>query len=81
MSLEPSEMMLTGRMEELGQETCPSVTLSTTNPKWTDTGVRDERPASNRLSHGTAYLVCHSVNTVSVRILNSLTCSRDVIRC
>jgi hypothetical protein len=29
-------------------ETCTSATLSTTNPTWTG-------PASNRLSHGTAY--------------------------
>jgi hypothetical protein len=37
---------------------CPSATLSTTNPTWTDPGsnpgVRGERPAINRLSHGTA---------------------------
>jgi hypothetical protein len=39
-------------------KTCPSVTLSTTNPTWTDPGsnpgLRGERPATNRLSHGTA---------------------------
>jgi hypothetical protein len=33
-------------------------TLSTTNPTWTDpnanTGLRDERPAINHLSHGKA---------------------------
>jgi hypothetical protein len=40
------------------EKTCPSATLSTTNPKWTDPGskpgLRGGRPASNRLSHGTA---------------------------
>jgi hypothetical protein len=38
--------------------TCPSATLSTTNPTWTDPGSnpghRSERPATNLLSHGTA---------------------------
>jgi hypothetical protein len=38
-------------------KTCPSATLSTTNPIWTDPGwnpcLRGERPATNRLSHGT----------------------------
>jgi hypothetical protein len=36
----------------------PSATLSTTNPTWIDPGsnpgLRGERPATNRLSHGTA---------------------------
>jgi hypothetical protein len=40
------------------RKTCPSATLSTTNPTWTDpgsnSGLRGERPATNRLSHGTA---------------------------
>jgi hypothetical protein len=43
---------------KLTGETYPSATLSTTNPKWIDhgsnPGVRGERPATNRLSHGTA---------------------------
>jgi hypothetical protein len=38
---------------------CSCVTLSTTNPTWTDprsdTGQRGGRPATNRLSHGTAH--------------------------
>jgi hypothetical protein len=38
-------------------KTCPSATLFTTNPIWTDPGsnpgLRGERPATNRLSHGT----------------------------
>jgi hypothetical protein len=40
------------------RKTCPSATLSTTNPTWTDLGsnpsLRSERPATNRLSLGTA---------------------------
>jgi hypothetical protein len=39
-------------------KTCPSATLSTTNPTWTDPGsnpgLRGGRLATNRLSHGTA---------------------------
>jgi hypothetical protein len=41
------------------RKTCPSATLSTKNPTWSDLGsnpgLRGERPATNRLSHGTAY--------------------------
>jgi hypothetical protein len=40
------------------RKTCPSAILSTTNPTWTDPGsnqgLRSGRPATNRLSHGTA---------------------------
>jgi hypothetical protein len=36
------------------RKTCPSATLSTTNPTWTDLGLCVDRPATNRLSHGTA---------------------------
>jgi hypothetical protein len=43
------------------KKTCPSATLSTTNPTWTDPGsnpgLRSERPETNRLSHGTAEVV------------------------
>jgi hypothetical protein len=39
-------------------KTRPSATLSSTNPTWTDPGsnpdLRGDRPATNRLSHGTA---------------------------
>jgi hypothetical protein len=34
----------------LGGGTCPSDTLSITIPTWTDPGLRDERPATNRIS-------------------------------
>jgi hypothetical protein len=49
-------MILAGKTEELGEK---PATLSTTNPTWIDPdanpGLRCKRPATNRLSHGTAY--------------------------
>jgi hypothetical protein len=49
---------LTGENRSTRGKTCPSATLSTTNPTWTDPGsnlvLRVERPATNRLSHDTA---------------------------
>jgi hypothetical protein len=54
-------MKVTGENRSTRGKTCPSATLSTTNPTWTDPGsnpgLRGGRPAANRLSHGTAYLV------------------------
>jgi hypothetical protein len=51
-------MKLTGKNPSTRGKTCPSAKLSTTNPTWTDPGsnpdLRGERPATNRLSHGTA---------------------------
>jgi hypothetical protein len=51
-------MQLTGENRGTQGKTCPSATLSTTNPTWTDPrlnpGLRGERPGTNRLSHGTA---------------------------
>ena len=48
-------MKLIGENQSTRGETCPSATLSTTNPTWTDPGIepgfRGERPATNRLSH------------------------------
>jgi hypothetical protein len=52
-------MKLTGENRSTWGKACPSATLSTTNPTWTDLGLnpglRGERLATNRLSHGTAY--------------------------
>jgi hypothetical protein len=49
-----------GKPKNSGEKTCPSATLSTTNPTWTgpgsNPGCRGGRPAANRLSHGTAEL-------------------------
>jgi hypothetical protein len=47
-------MKLTAENRSTRRKTCPSATLSTTNPTMTDPGLRGERPATNRLSHGTA---------------------------
>jgi hypothetical protein len=48
-------MKLTGKNRSSGRKTCPSATLSTTNPTWTkpgsNPGLRGERPATNRLSY------------------------------
>jgi hypothetical protein len=50
------EWYFAGETEVLG-ENLPSATLSTTNPTWIDPGanpgLRGERSATNRLSHGT----------------------------
>jgi hypothetical protein len=51
-------MKLTGENRSTRGKTCPSATLSTTNPTWIDPGsnpsLRGEKLAANRLSHGTA---------------------------
>jgi hypothetical protein len=53
-----------GETEVLG-ENLPSATLFTTNPTWIDPGanpgLRGERPATNRLSHGTAFCYLFSL--------------------
>jgi hypothetical protein len=59
MSLESDGGMIsTGENRRTWRKTCPSATLSTTNPTWIDLGaipgVRGEGPATNDLSHGTA---------------------------
>jgi hypothetical protein len=57
---------------------CPSATLSTTNPIWTDPesnpGLRGGGPAANRLSHGTAVtaLVCDDDRDYGSIVQNSL---------
>jgi hypothetical protein len=58
MSLESDGgMILTGENRRTRRKTCPSATLSATNPTWIDPGVnpglRGERPATNDLNHGT----------------------------
>jgi hypothetical protein len=51
-------MKLTGENQSTRIKTCPSATLSTTNPTWTNSGsnpgLRSEMSATMRLSHGTA---------------------------
>jgi hypothetical protein len=57
-------MKLTGENRSTRRKTCPSATLSTTNPTWIDPGsnpgLSGERPATNRLSHGTVKLFLYS---------------------
>jgi hypothetical protein len=48
---------------QYSEKTCPSSTLSTTNPTWLDPGLNPGRfggkPATNRFSYGAAFLVCY----------------------
>jgi hypothetical protein len=50
----PGGMILTGETRKTRRKTCPSATLSTTNPTWTEPGenpgLRCGWPATNRLS-------------------------------
>jgi hypothetical protein len=62
-------MILTGKNRRTRRKTCPSATLSTTNPTWVDSGanqgLRGERAATNYLSHNTAqesYLLISELN-------------------
>jgi hypothetical protein len=48
-------MKMTGENRSTRGKICPIATLSTTNPTWTDPGLRVERPATNCLNHGTAF--------------------------
>jgi hypothetical protein len=59
-------MVLTGENQRTCRKSCPSATLSTTNPTQTDPGMKlglhGERVATNRLSYGMAlpvYLVLY----------------------
>jgi hypothetical protein len=65
----PVEWNWQGKTEVLGEKNCPIAALSTTNPTWTDpgsnTGLRGERPANNRLSHGTALPLVFAVWTTA----------------
>jgi hypothetical protein len=59
-------MKLTGENRGTRVKACPSATLPTTNPTWTDPGshpgLRGGTPAANRLSHGTAHGACLSLS-------------------
>ena len=63
-------MKLTGENRSTWGKACPSATLSTTNPKWTDLGsnpcLRGERPAANRLIHDTAQKRLLALSCLSV---------------
>jgi hypothetical protein len=70
-------MKLTGGNRSTRGKSCPNVTLSTTNPTWNDPGSNPglcgERPATNRLSHGTALQIHVTVVTHCVRELKTWT--------
>jgi hypothetical protein len=55
------------KTEVFGEKTCPSATLSTTNPTWTDSesnpGLRGGRPVTNRLSRGMTIATCYVRNS------------------
>jgi hypothetical protein len=53
-------MIMTGENRKTQRKTCPSATLSITNPTQTDLrnqGLRGEKLATNSLSYGTTYLL------------------------
>jgi hypothetical protein len=62
-------MILTGENQSTRGKTCPSATLSTTNPIWTDPGskpgFRDGRLVTNRLSHGMASNIVTALTIMS----------------
>jgi hypothetical protein len=68
-------MKLSGENRSTRGKTCPSATLSTTNPTWTDPGsnpgLRGERPATNRLNRGTAYIVLAVILQIIERKVHS----------
>jgi hypothetical protein len=74
MSLESDGgMILTGENRRTLRKTCPSATLSTTNPTQivpgSNPGLRGERPATNHLSHGTTNSVSYEVSKRVRRVL------------
>jgi hypothetical protein len=56
-----SGMIMAGENRRTQRETCPSATLSTTNPTWTNVGayphLRSAKPATNRLSYDTTNFI------------------------
>jgi hypothetical protein len=66
---------VTGKNRSTRGKTCSNANLSTTNPTWTDPGsnpgLRGERPATNRLSCGTAY---RSIWWRQIQIIKKFSC-------
>jgi hypothetical protein len=46
-------MILRGENQRTRRKTCPSATMPTTNPTWTDPGLRGQRSVTNCLRRGT----------------------------
>jgi hypothetical protein len=52
MSMESNDgMILTGVNQRTWRKTCPSATLSTTNPTWTNLALSSEKLITNHMSH------------------------------
>jgi hypothetical protein len=60
--------ILTGENRRTQRKTCHSATLSTTYPTWIDPGANPggKRPATNDLSHGTAFKVSYKTNSLNM---------------
>ena len=77
-------MKLAGENRSTRGRICPSATLSTKNPTWTDPGprpgLRGERPATNRLTHGTTSckVLTASLGTTCRVVQRRLSLTRDV---
>jgi hypothetical protein len=67
-------MILRGENRRTLRKTCPSATLSTTNPTKTALGVNPgfngEKPATNRLSNGTAVENTHNYPQYNYKYVN-----------
>jgi hypothetical protein len=76
-------MKLTGENRSTRGKICPSAPLSTTDPTWTDPGsnpgLRGERPATNRLNHGTAYFTNLIFTLLHCSLTKELQYYRDTI--
>jgi hypothetical protein len=72
-------IILTGENRRNGRKTCPSATLSTTNPTWNgpgaNPGLRGEGPANNRLSYGMASIKTTKRLTHTYPWNSTITCS------
>jgi hypothetical protein len=58
-------MKVTGETEVLGGETCPSATLSTINPTWTDLR---SNPGLRGWRSNPSYWQCFSINDQYIKI-------------
>jgi hypothetical protein len=63
-------MKFTGENRNTRGNTCPNATLSITNPTWTDPVLkpclRGGRPGANRLSSGTANVLCVTFHVLRI---------------
>jgi hypothetical protein len=86
MSLESDGGMIsTGENRRTQRKTCPSATLSTTNPTWIDLGakpgLRGERPATNDLSQIILSELYNEYNFIAARNLFIIVCVNKLTIC